>query len=62
MENKVTEYNKENKEIAISYSVGYGMSMQKEAKTMKEIFNEADEKMYENKEKYYQTHHITPYR
>ena len=62
MENKVTEYNKENKEISISYSVGYGMSMQKEAKTMKEIFNEADEKMYENKEKYYQTHHITPYR
>ena len=62
MENKVTEYNKENKEISISYSVGYGMSMQKEAKTMKEIFNEADEKMYENKEKYYQVNHITPYR
>ena len=56
------ERNKENKEISISYSVGYGMSMQKEAKTMKEIFNEADEKMYENKEKYYQIHHITPYR
>ena len=60
--NKVTKYNKEHKEFVLSYAVGYGLSMEKTPKTMKEIFADADAKMYKNKEDYYQIHHITPYR